>query len=116
MTIAILEPSEWSQIEPLFLEQGVSLPDPDIARIVAAKDETGTICGFVVIQLVPHVEPIWVAPEHRGSPLWARLGEAAAAQIPPGVHTYVFSPNDAITRMAQHIGFHPQPWTVLVRT
>jgi hypothetical protein len=115
MTIQILPPDEWSQIEPLFLERGVPLPDPELARIIAAKDETDTISGFLVIQLVPHLEPFWIAPEHRGSPLWARLAETAAAQFPAGIPSYVFSPNAAITRMARHVGFRPQPWTVLMR-
>jgi hypothetical protein len=116
--VRILPPSEWYRIEPVFQAQGVPLPHPDFAGIVViesaeASDEgVYRLAGFMVIQLVPHLEPIWINPAKRGTDLWKRLVAAAKAQFAPGVPFYVFTPNPALERMAEESGLAKLPWSV----
>lgn len=42
------------------------MPDPKLSAIVVAQDADGVIRGFFAMQLVPHAEPLWIDPDHRG--------------------------------------------------
>lgn len=45
-----------------------------VAKILCAI-ESGRVVGFHVLQMFPHVEPLWVAPEHRGTGLAEELAD-----------------------------------------
>lgn len=46
------------------------------SRVLVAEDETG-LCGFYVLQLIPHAEPLWTAPRVRGT----EVARALATQM-----------------------------------
>jgi hypothetical protein len=73
MTIRELEPWEWGRLEghPLFKDTG--LPNPDLTKILIAETEAGEIVGLWCMVQVVHIEPIWIAPEHRNGMLLGRM-------------------------------------------
>lgn len=49
----------------------------ETTRIFFCQDESNTLAGFGVVQFIAHAEPIWVAPEHRGT----GLAEEIASEV-----------------------------------
>jgi hypothetical protein len=115
-TLRILTPAEWPMLAGVFARQGSTLPDASLAQIIVMEeeDEDGmkSLVGFVVLQLVAHIEPIFVTPRLRGTPAWEILARAAVKQFPVGVPYYAFAPSPAIGAMAEKVGLSKQPWDV----
>lgn len=62
-----LSAEEYPILDALFEVQGFGpVPDPKLSAIAVAQDDAGIIKGVLVMQLVPHVEPLWIAEECRG--------------------------------------------------
>lgn len=110
-TIRQLLPDEWISLRPTFVEQGSDLPHPEFARILVAERD-GTRIGFLVIQLVPHLEPIYVEEASRGTGVSLALAKAAQAQFPAGIHYYAFVPNPTIEALAIQAGLTKRPWAI----
>ncbi len=115
-TLRVLTPAEWPALAGVFTKQGVTLPNPQLASIIVLEEEDSEgvkcIVGFVVVQLVAHVEPIYVTPRLRGSDAWETLARAAVGQFPPNVPYYAFVPEPAIGAMAEKVGLTKKPWEV----
>lgn len=77
MEIYVLQGAELEQLLPICMEMNWTLPT---GRAVVAKED-GKIIGFVAMQLLPHLEPIFVAKDHRGSGLADTMVEIAAADM-----------------------------------
>lgn len=77
MEIYVLHGAELEQLRPICEAQNWAMP---VGRAVVAKED-GKIIGFAAMQLLPHLEPIWVEPCHRGSGLADTLVEIAAADL-----------------------------------
>ena len=77
MEIYIIQGAELEQLEPICAANNWALPT---GKAVVAKED-GKIIGFVAMQLLPHLEPIFVSKEHRGSGLADTLCEVAAADL-----------------------------------
>lgn len=99
---------EWHKVAGVFAAQQKSLPAPELARIRVAE-EGDRIVGFLVWQLVPHVEPLWIDESYRGRVWWPKLLEAAMAECSSA---YVFAPDAHIAGMAEAMGFEELPWRV----
>ena len=95
----------------VFAEHGTTLPDPEMARIIVAWDDL-TVAGFVVIQMQPHIEPLYVAPAYRHQGLAGELAAAAVSIFAPGVPYYAFSPREGIAQLAINAGLEQLPWHV----
>jgi GNAT superfamily N-acetyltransferase len=53
------------------------LPSPDVSRCFVYRGETGKVEGYVFVQPIVAIEPIWVAEQHRKHGVAPRLfGEA----------------------------------------
>lgn len=63
-----LDGDDLDQLEPILRERGWMSLNKSTTRVRAAFYE-GRIVGFVCLQLVPHMEPLYVEPEFRGSPV-----------------------------------------------
>lgn len=113
MEIYILQGAELEQLRPICDSMGWVLP---IGRAAVAK-EAGEIVGFVAMQLLPHLEPSWVAIPHRGTGLADALCEVAAADLEMnGVkHWMSIVRNDQSKRMAKILGMEPIPGEVYLR-
>lgn len=111
MTIRALPPEEWSRLEARFKANGSPLPSPRFAQIVVAE-EAGDIVGLVTVQLVPHMEPIWVAPAFRGQQLWEPLLRKAATLLSSGTHFYAFHAHKGTEKIADTLGYTRHDWRV----
>ncbi len=61
-----------AMLQPVIEHQGWTPLNPYTARALVAMEE-GILCGFSVIQLFPHAEPMWVETDLRGSGLAEEL-------------------------------------------
>jgi predicted N-acetyltransferase YhbS len=68
VTYRVLGSDEAGKLMPLLKEQGWGLPYPHQASAVVAEYE-GKIVAFAVLQILPNVGPLWVAPEWRATGL-----------------------------------------------
>ena len=66
MEYRLLQPSEFEKVVHIFEEQGSRPPDPHSGFILVGEEQ-GEIVAFMVGQLIPHSEPIWVHPDYRKS-------------------------------------------------
>jgi hypothetical protein len=104
----LLDPADWGRLAAIFTENGSELPHPDVAQIAVAERD-GEIIGFAVLQLVAHLEPLYLTEAARH--VWPRLVKTAMDAYSGPV--YAFAPNDQIASMAQHAGFTQLPWSVM---
>lgn len=112
-TIRFLDPEDFGQLDPLFAAQGAPPLDPNFSKVVVATspNQAGQpeVVGIMVLQMVPHAEPIVVREDFQGTGLWRDLastmdGYLSALQI-PGVYTQpVHGTSEAICRK---MGFEP---------
>jgi hypothetical protein len=70
--------AEWETIERVCTERNWMSLNRVLTRVLLAKVD-GEIVGFHVMQLVPHVEPLWVEEEQRGTGLAQQLSDAMVA-------------------------------------
>jgi len=67
--------AEWSKIDEILAARGWMSLNRQTTRIRIAEGPGGQIAGFLVLQLVPHTEPLWVAPSQRGTGVAERLAD-----------------------------------------
>jgi hypothetical protein len=65
--------TEWDRIENILAARGWMSLNRPTSRILVAEDVDGKIQGFLVLQLCPHTEPLWVAPSARATGLAEEL-------------------------------------------
>ena len=111
MTITVLAPEAWDDLLPVFAAQGVLLPCPEMAHVLVAQEGEETI-GFLVIQLQPHLEPLYVKPAYRHQGVAQALAKAAIQLFAPGIPFYAFSPREGIDHLAQQAGLEALPWKI----
>jgi hypothetical protein len=111
MKYELLQPSEWSRVENIFVQNGGLLPSPEVSRIAVAKFGE-EIVGFHCLQPALHVEPIWVRPKYRGMVRFRPLLGVLKESVPHGQPFYAFAPNEAIERLCAHLEMSKTPYTV----
>jgi len=69
---ALISEEEWTreteEIERILVVRGWASLNKNTSRVLVAEDDGG-LKGFYVLQMFPHVEPLWVAPSQRGTTL-----------------------------------------------
>ena len=70
---------DWTRIETICLTRGWSVLDRQSTRVLIAEDEDGKLKGFLIIQLIPHCEPMFVSQDMRGTGLAEELSDRMAA-------------------------------------
>lgn len=65
---------EWDRVEGVLAVRGWMSLNRPTSRILVAERE-GELLGFMVMQLVPHTEPLWVRPSERGSGIAESLAD-----------------------------------------
>lgn len=63
-------------LSPLLRARKWRIPPPGLLMAKVAFDGEDVV-GFVLYQLIPHTEPLWVAPKYRGTGLAAELADEA---------------------------------------
>lgn len=67
--------AEWSRIDEILATRGWSSLNRQTSRIRVAENAAGDLLGFVVLQLFPHAEPLWVRPSARGTGVAEQLAD-----------------------------------------
>lgn len=106
MTSRILPPAEWPCLAGTEAEKLWPLLDARRSAVVVVEDGT-QIVGCHVILWVPHVECLWIHPDHRGKSsvgrrLWGAVTKALQSM---GVHGVVTGcDSDAVRGLLEHVG------------
>jgi len=116
-TVRWLEPEDYSIVESFFEEEGSPTPEPKFSRILAAFTPTQELAGFVVLQLVPHGEPVFVKPEFREQGLASRLVTEMDSYLEhlgiAGVYTQPSNP--AAEALCRQLGFEKRTLPLWVK-
>jgi len=67
--------ADWTRIDGILATRGWMRLNRRVTRILVAESDGGTLLGFFVFQLVPHTEPLWVAPSARGTDIPQQLAD-----------------------------------------
>jgi len=67
MRARILQPEEWSKLEPHGAPGTLPFVEPQNIAVVVVEDNAGAILACVQVLQVTHFEGLWIAPEHRGN-------------------------------------------------
>lgn len=67
--------TEWSRIDEILAFQGWPSLNRDTTLRIRVAEDGERILGFLVVQFVPHVEPLWVASSHRGTEVAGHLSD-----------------------------------------
>ena len=107
----ILPKNEWGKLEKIFQENNTPLPH-ETSQIAVAEHE-GEIVGFLVLQFVPHVEPLWIREDMRGKVSWKKmLSDIVGLFNGNKGSLFAFSPNEKIGNMVKHAGMERMPWGI----
>jgi hypothetical protein len=60
-----LAPADWHRLRGMDLEQAVPHLDPSTTRIAVVESEQGEILGCWALVWLPHVEGVWIRPDHQ---------------------------------------------------
>lgn len=74
--------------------------------------ENGKIVEFLVLQLTPHLEPVWRAKHRRGKPGWKKLVELLEDMLPKGCQYFSFSTGKAVESLTRRAGMKLLDWKV----
>ena len=99
---------EWPEIEalePMFKQRGWMCLNKETSRIMGTFHE-GKLIAFVVLQLVPHLEPLWVDPSYRGAGVAEELVSEIARYIKSAKTrgVMIVADNPGVARLAEHFG------------
>ena len=67
-------PQDWERIDEVIAKRGWMKLSPYFSRILIAEDGD-RLAGIAVLQMIPHTEPLFVAPEYRGTGLAGELSD-----------------------------------------
>lgn len=71
--------ADWDRIEAILAARGWMSLNRLTSCILLAEAADGTLLGFSVLQMVPHVEPLWVKPSMRATGLAESLADKMIA-------------------------------------
>jgi hypothetical protein len=113
LEVRVMTSEEIAQQEHLFIERGVSLPDPGTSTFMGAF-KGGKCVGFLVLQIKLHAEPLYIEEGHSQilTPL-VRQAEKYILQRCGPTWVYLFSPAGRTAQLAQSMGMQLEPWVVL---
>lgn len=114
-TTRILPVDEWDKLAGHPVLGGYPLPEAGAATFIVVE-EGPDIIGVQAIVQVLHLEPIWIAPEHRGGlvagRLWRLLKQTLANR---GVRVaFAFADRDDIRDYLGRLGLTPTALTTFI--
>jgi len=106
----MLDPWEWDRLDPLVNGQG-PIPDPKASVAAVAETEEGELVGVLFVQMVFHMEPLAIAPEHKGEVNFKRMQELLKEQL-GGAPYFAFSDSPVAGKMCKLVGMKQLPYRV----
>lgn len=70
-----MEQCDWDAIEAILAERRWMSLNRETTPAVVLAERNGMIVGFFVLQMIPHTEPMYVAPDERGSEVAGTLAD-----------------------------------------
>ncbi len=110
LTYRILDRDEHHMLSEAYASHGGVQP-PDVG-IVAGAFDGDQLVGFLVLQPILHMEPVWVHPDYRGQVPIGHLVRLIEEQLPHGLVYFAFAPNQRISDLVKSQGFQSLPWHV----
>jgi len=113
VTIVEMPPAQWaarlSHIEPF---KTYGFPNPELCKVICAVTPTGEIAASWWLSVAWHVEPLWIAPEHRKRPglirrLWDRVHQELIDQGADVAFGIITDPT--VVGQAGRLGFSRAP-------
>ena len=116
MELKIIRGDELKRLIPILGELGWPMVSEPCSMAIVGEED-GEIVGFAIIQLLPHLEPVWVRTDKRGTGLADSIVTMAAGQLQQMniQHWLSIVRNDQSKRLAQSIGMEPAPGEVFVK-
>ncbi len=75
VTLKWLEGDDLLVLDPILIAKEWASLNKVLSRALVAYDENNHIIGFEVFECLPHVGPLWVDPEWRGSGITEEMTE-----------------------------------------
>lgn len=109
--VQIEELFDYGELEGLIKPEHV--PVPELSRCFVSRAADGAIEGYIFIQVLVTVEPIWVDTKHRGNGLALKLfGYAADALLKEGNTRYFIThaDTDQVASYLNRLGLEELQW------
>lgn len=105
---------EGDKLHKLFAEAVNGTPPLPSEGMVIVAEEDGVIIGFATLQYVPHIEPVWVAPSHRGRWVLQNMLTELFKHVPTSARgALCYTKEDRTARLITHLGLeHMHDWKV----
>lgn len=123
LTIKFVEPELFGLVDEFCDSHKLTRLDPNWARVIAAFDSAiGKIVGIMVLQLIPHAEPIVIDKAYRGNGVWKEMTEILDSYLQEmanvgaikGVYT---QPTSEVSKyMAEAMGMEECEFPLFVKT
>ena len=98
---------EWQRIDDILAVRGAAPLNRPTSRILVAEDTEGVLLGFLVLQLLPHLEPLYVKPSSRGTGLAERLSKRGTEFLRSHNAQWMSIADDPIAaRLCESVGMH----------
>lgn len=113
MTYRRLGISEWDRIVPIFeREFREPPPRPTNGIVVVAETDSGEIVGLATVQMVAHIEPVWVKSTWRGRWVLQRLVKEMYSIIPTLDFVFAFVSTTRMCMLLRAMHMEELPWKV----
>ncbi len=73
LTYTWLDRDDLKTLDPILFRHGWFALNPELSRALVAIKGSGQIVGFSAFQMLPHIEPLYVALSYRGTGLSEEL-------------------------------------------
>jgi len=114
MEYRFLAPEEFELTRPSMEENGGEVPDPSQSAIAAAFDGDRLV-GYAVLQLIPHLEPVYIAPEARGKVDWRRFQTMLEGLFEASGMYLTTTDNPRVAKMCERAGMEELPYRVFTK-
>ncbi len=110
MNYRLLDPKEWSRLDSLVNGQG-PIPSPEAAVAAVAETDEGELVGVLFVQMVFHMEPLAISPEHKGVVSFKSLHGVLEEEL-DGTPYFAFSDTPQVGKMCKLVGLKQLPYRV----
>jgi hypothetical protein len=115
LTVRELPASEFPRLASVEPFDRLGFPKPETSRVVVGEDQAGRVVAYWCVFAAIHVEPVWIAPEHRARPglirsLWGKVREVLRASGERIAFCNIFDEGLPVKEaMAARLGFQKLP-------
>jgi hypothetical protein len=115
LTVRELPSGEFPRLASVEPFDKLGFPKPETSRVVVGEDAAGRVVAYWCVFAAIHVEPVWIAPEHRSRPglirrLWEQVRSVLGASGEKIAFCNIFDEGLPVKEaMAARLGFQKLP-------